>query len=123
MSSQYSTCVYRDGLLYGIHGREDVPPSELRCVAALDGTVRWAVPNFGVGHLLLVDDRILILRVDGTLLLIRASPVAYDVIAQATVSRRPTRALPALSQGRLLFRDNDPANRKGQLHCVVVADR
>ena len=31
LASQYTTCVEKDGILYGIHGRQDGPPAELRC--------------------------------------------------------------------------------------------
>ncbi len=54
LSSQYPTPVYRDGFLYGIHGREDVGVGQLRCVEATTGKVRWSVPDFGMAHLILV---------------------------------------------------------------------
>ncbi len=53
MSSQYSTCVYRDGFLYGFHGREDYRDGELRCIEATTGKVKWTVPRSGTGHVIL----------------------------------------------------------------------
>ena len=51
LSSQYNTPVYADGYLYGIHGREDVGPADLRCVEAKTGRVAWSEEGFGVAHL------------------------------------------------------------------------
>jgi outer membrane protein assembly factor BamB len=121
MSSQYSTCVYRDLHFYGIHGREDYQSGELRCIEAATGRVRWSAAAPLTGSLILVGDQLLILTTDGQLLLARAQPDKYTELARAKISRHLTRSLPALSQGRLYFRDNADSGAP-QLHCVQLRD-
>jgi outer membrane protein assembly factor BamB len=115
LSSQYPTPVVRDGFLYGVHGREDVGVGQLRCVEAATGKVRWSVPDFGMAHLILADDRLLILSVQGRLLLAAASPDRLETLATATVSTSVTRALPALARGRLYIRET--TGQGGRLRC------
>lgn len=116
LSSQYATAVYRHGFLYGTHGREDIGIASLRCVEAASGTVRWNVDDFGVAHVILVGDRLLIWRVDGELVLAKASPTRYEELARARIFDDIARALPALSNGRLFVRST--SERGGQLKCV-----
>jgi outer membrane protein assembly factor BamB len=117
MSSQYSTPVERDGFLYGIHGREDVGIAELRCIEAATGKVRWARTGFGVAHLILAGDKLLIQKSDGEIVLAAADPVKYRELASAKVSKGPTRALPALAHGKLLVRAGSGG---GELLCIPV---
>ena len=90
LSSQYNTAVYYKDHLYGIHGREDVGRAELRCVEVANGNVAWKVPDFGVAHLILADDRLLLLKVDGTLLLAAPSDRRFTQLAKANVSEATT---------------------------------
>jgi len=119
MSSQYSTCVYRDGFLYGTHGREDYSNGVLRCFEAKSGDVKWTVPGFGVAHVILVGKQLLLLGVDGKLRLAEVDSESYRETATAQVSSDTTRALPALSNGKFLFRDN--SGQGGQLVCVQLS--
>ncbi len=118
MSSQYSTCVHHDGDLYGFHGREDHVNGELRCVEAKTGKVRWQVAGFGVGHLILVGDRLLILTTDGQLVLAVANRDKYTELSRAPVSTAVTRGLPAISNGQFFFRDNTDSG--GHLTCLSL---
>jgi len=119
MSSQYSTCVHRDGYLYGTHGREDYNNGEYRCVAVDSGKIQWKKTGFAISHSILVGDQLLLLGVDGTLRLAKANPNRYEEIASAQVSTNLTRSLPALSDGKLYFRDN--SGRSGKLICLELA--
>jgi outer membrane protein assembly factor BamB len=119
MSSQYSTCVYRDGFLYGTHGREDYKNGVLRCFEAKTGEVKWTVPGFGVAHSILVGDQLLLLGVDGRLRLAEVNSDAYREIASAEISTTLTRSLPALSNGKLYLREND--GQGGKLICLQLA--
>jgi outer membrane protein assembly factor BamB len=119
MSSQYSTCVHREGYLYGAHGREDYRNGELRCIAVDTGKIKWKEPGFGVAHTILVRDQLLLLGIDGKLRLAEANPARYQELATAQVSSNVTRALPALSNGKLYVRDNSGQN--GKLICLDLA--
>lgn len=105
MSSQYTTCVEHLGNLYGIDGRQDVGPARLRCIDPRAGKVLWTEDGFGTGNLILADDKLLIAKTDGTLVLARPSPSKYEPLAKAQVLETTVQALPALAAGRLFVRD------------------
>lgn len=105
MSSQYSTCVYKDGFLYGTHGREDFANGIMRCVDAKSGEVAWE-ESTGVAHTILAGDVMLMLTSEGALYLARANSSKYEQLGEFQVSTNSTRAIPALSNGRLFLRDN-----------------
>jgi hypothetical protein len=92
--------------------------AELRCVEARTGRVVWQQPEFGVAHLILADEKLLILKVSGELILAEPSPRAFRPVASARVADATTRALPALSNGRLCFRTN--SGDGGTLFCAQV---
>ncbi len=119
LSSQYPTPVYHQGYLYGIHGREDLGSASLRAIDAKTGGVRWSVDDFGMAHLIVADEKLLILTVDGRLILATLQPREFRPLAEARVSSDITRALPALASGRLYLRANSA--RGGTLKCVVLA--
>ena len=118
LSSQYNTPIYSDGYLYGIHGREDLGPADLRCIEAETGRVAWNEPGFGVAHLLRLEGRLLILKVDGTLVLADINPRRFQELGRTRVSQATTRALPAFSDGKLLIRENSAMG--GRLVCLEL---
>ena len=65
-----------------------------------------------------VNDRLLILTVEGELLQARATPDGFKPLARTRVSRLTTRALPALSNGRLYVRENNSSDAR--LMCLTV---
>jgi outer membrane protein assembly factor BamB len=106
LSSQYTTAVYHDGHLYGIDGGESIGTgTRLRCIDPLRQRVLWGEEDFGNGTLLVADGKLLALTTDGRLRLIEPSAEKLQVLAEAQVLRSTTRALPALSDGRLWVRD------------------
>lgn len=125
IATQYCTPILRDGMVYFIDGREDVPPADLKCVelAALRPKVRvsdqpqssfqptsplkWVEQNFGYGTLLLADDKIIAVKTNGELLLIKPSPEELRVVSKCRPLRGVVRALPALSNGKLLIRNEE----------------
>lgn len=106
MSSQYTTCIEHDGLLFGIDGRQDIPPATLRCLDLKTGDVKWSVEEFGYATLLKADGKLLIAGTDGEFHLAELSGVAYRPLARARLFDDTVRALPALSGGRLFARDS-----------------
>ncbi|MFN9371446.1 MAG: PQQ-binding-like beta-propeller repeat protein [Planctomycetaceae bacterium] len=105
LSSQYTTSVLHDGMLYGVHGRADGGDASLRCVDPQTGKVLWSRDGFGVAHAILADDKLLLIKDDGTLVLVRPDPARCVELGEARVLKETVRALPALSRGRLYLRD------------------
>ncbi len=114
MSSQYTTSVEKDDVLYGIDGRQDVGVARLRAFDPRSGEVFWTEENFGTGNLILAGDKLLILKTDGTLVLIEPTPKAYRPLAEAQVFDTTVQALPALAGGMLIARDTQT------LKCLAV---
>lgn len=105
LSSQYNTPVRVGDYLYGTHGRSDVGTAALRCVEWKSGAVKWGEANFGVASVIAVDGGILALTEGGDLVRFDASPDGYKERARASILIKPTRAAPALADGRLFARD------------------
>ena len=114
MSSQYTTSVEKDGVLYGIDGRQDVGVARLRAFDPRSGKVFWTEENFGTGNLILAGDKLLVLKTDGTLVLIDPNPKSYRPLADAQIFDATVQALPALAGGLLIARDTQT------LKCLAV---
>jgi outer membrane protein assembly factor BamB len=104
LTNHYATSVYKDGFLYGYHGRQEEGPS-LRCVEFKTGKVRWNVDGFRAGSITLAGDRLLILREGGEMVLAAASPAAYKPISTAKILPATIRSYPALANGLLYVRN------------------
>jgi outer membrane protein assembly factor BamB len=105
MSCQFNTPVRVGDYLYGAHGRVDARNVDLRCVEWKTGTVKWSQPKFGSTTVLAVDGGLLGLTEAGDLVRFEATPEAYKEKARASILGSPTRAAPALADGRLFARD------------------
>lgn len=105
LSSQYTTPVRVGDYLYGTHGRSDTGATHLRCVEWKSGEVKWSEAKFGVASLIAVDGGLLALTETGDLVGFDASPAGYKERARAAILKKPTRAAPALADGRLFARD------------------
>ncbi len=104
LSNHYSTSVIRGDHLFGFHGRQEYGQS-LRCVSLQTGRVLWSRDGFGAGTLSLAGDRLLVLKENGELILVAASPQAFRLIAKARILAPTVRAYPALADGRLFARN------------------
>ncbi|MCY3758476.1 MAG: PQQ-binding-like beta-propeller repeat protein, partial [Acidobacteria bacterium] len=104
LSNHYSTSVIRGDHLFGFHGRQEYGQS-LRCVALKTGRVLWSRDGVGAGTLSLAGDRLVVLKENGELLLVAASPQAFRLIAKARILAPTVRAYPALADGRLFARN------------------
>jgi len=104
MSNHYSTCVFRDGYLYGFHGRQEEGQA-LRCVQLRTGKVMWNVDGYGAGTVTLAGDKLLILRESGELVLAPAVSDGFHPSAHGSILSKAVRAYPALANGRLYARD------------------
>ena len=104
LSNHYSTSVYRDGFLYGYHGRQEFGPS-FRAVEMRTGKIRWNLDQFKAGSVTLSGDRLLIMRETGELILAEASPTAFKPVARAQILPATVRAFPAIADGMLYVRN------------------
>jgi hypothetical protein len=105
LSNHYSTSVYKDGYLYGFHGRQEFGQT-LRCVELTTGTVMWEVDAFGAGTLLIAGDTLVIMRESGALAFAPASPKGFRFTARAQLLPGVVRAYPALAAGRFFVRND-----------------
>jgi outer membrane protein assembly factor BamB len=106
MSNHYATSVYRDGYLYGFHGRQEFGPS-FRAVAFQTGEVKWSQDQFRAGSVTLVGDRLFIVREGGELVLAPASPEAFRPLARAQVLSGVVRPMPAIADGFVYLRNEN----------------
>lgn len=105
-SSQYATPILRDGLFYGIDGRDDTGPADLKCFDPKSKKLKWSEVGFGYGTQILVDGKLLLVKTNGELVLVEPSPEGYVELARDQVLTGVTRALPAYSNGLLYVRDD-----------------
>ncbi len=104
MKTKFSNVVVRNGLVYGLDDRL------LSCIELATGEQRWKKrrdPEFGYGQIMLVDDAILVLSETGEVVLVRATPNAYEELAslQALDASNVTWNNPAFSPPYLLVRN------------------
>lgn len=120
LSSQYSTPVRVGDHLYGNHGREDVGRTDYRALELESGHVAWSEKGFGVAHTIVERNKLLIQKLDGTLVLARAHPQSFQKYDQArVVDGVAVRALPAYSGGVLYLRTT-PDRGGGELLAVEL---
>ena len=109
LSSQYTTSILDDGAMFGVHGRQDSSPAALRCINPATKQINWEEPDFGYATLIKADRKLLIMKTDGQLILARIDTRKYAPLATANLfsgaGRVTSRALPALSDGRLFVRN------------------
>jgi len=112
MKNHFSSCVYTDGHLYGFD------ESELKCLSATDGTVRWNQPGLGKGSLLLAGGRLIVLSERGELLVANASPSGFTPTARGQALSGKCWTMPVLANGCVYAR-----NAVGDLVCVDMSDK
>jgi outer membrane protein assembly factor BamB len=107
LSNHYATSVHHNGFLYGFHGRQEFGPS-LRAVELKTGAVKWSQEQFRAGSVMLVNDRLLVLRESGELLIAPATPQGFKPTARAAVLQGSVaRPYPALADGILYARNEN----------------
>jgi outer membrane protein assembly factor BamB len=106
LATQYCTPVVRGEVMYCIDGRDDVPPTALKCVDIETGRVLWKDGDIGYGTLLAADGKVVAVTVGGDVVLLRENPARAEILARARPLTGTLRALPALAAGRLYLRDD-----------------
>ncbi len=131
MKLHWNTPVCVDGFLYGSSGRHG-DSADLRCIEWSTGKVKWNEGNLGRASLLYVDGHFVCLGEAGRLLLVKANPEKYELVAEANLTAKdepapegfenpeahlltyPCWAAPILSHGLLYIRG------KNRLACVEL---
>src|SRR5205823_15040276 len=103
MQNHHSTCVYKDGFLYGFdEGR-------LKCIDFRKGVEKagWESEGIDKGTLILADRYLVILTERGDLALVEATPDEFRPVAKVSkvLGGSNTSSLPVLVDGRLYLRD------------------
>ncbi len=106
LSNHYATSLHHDGTLYGFDGALHLGPPALRAVDLVSGDVAWSQERYGGGAVLLVGDKLLVVRDNGELVVAEARPDAFRSIARAAILSPTVRALSALAGGVLYARNN-----------------
>lgn len=106
LSNHYATSVYRDGVLYGFHGRQEFGQT-FRAVDFKTGKLFWEANDFGAGTVTLVGERLLIVHERGDVTLAAASPQGYRQLAHAHVLPGVVRPYPALADGVMYLRNEN----------------
>jgi outer membrane protein assembly factor BamB len=106
LSNHYSTSVFHNGHLYGFHGRQE-EGQELRAVELRSGKVLWSAPGLRAGTVTLAGDVLLVLRENGELIRVNASPKSFQLLGRHALLGGTVRAYPALADGRLYLRNED----------------
>ena len=113
LDCHYATPVLFENHLIGFHGRQETG-TELRCIDAASGAVKWQSGRLPAGSVTLAGDTLIILTERGELILAKADVAGFEAIARGQILANGTRASPALSEGRLFARD------KRRLVCVKL---
>lgn len=117
LSSQYTTPILIDGAVYGIDGRQDGGAVSLKCFDPVSRKEHWSKSGLSYATLIAADGKLLVMQTDGTLKIVRMTKSHYEELASAALLSGTTRALPALSNGRLYVRN------ERTLACFDVARR
>lgn len=114
MASQYTTPVSIGKYLIGIDGRQDGGPASLKCFDPQTRKVQWEESGFGYATLILADDKLLVMKTDGTLVMAAANTNEYKELGRAQLMGGTTRSLPALSNGRFFVKN------ESELRCIQL---
>ena len=112
--NQMATSVLIDGHLYGASG-DVATAAELTCIDVMTGELRWREEGLSVGGLTAGGDRLIVLSEAGELIIAKASPTQFKVLARHVVIEGRCWTVPVLSGGRIYARNAD-----GQVVCVDV---
>ncbi len=105
MRNHYGSSVLVNGVLYG---------SSSRILTAMDfktGAVLWRDRSVGKAQVIYADGKLYLYSEDGKLGMARATPDGYEELARHEIGQREFRtwALPVVSAGKLIIRDQDTA--------------
>ena len=105
MRNEWQTSIQLDGYLYGFDNVGSAGPvTHLTCIEAKTGKRMWQKLRFGKGNLVAADGKLWCSLMTGELVIVEASPKAFQELARAEVIGE-TRQAPSIAHGRLYLRD------------------
>lgn len=104
LSSQYSTPLFANGLVFGSEGREDMGGSAYRCIDPQRDQPVWEQEGIPICHTLGVDQKLLLCGIDGRIWCLSPSQRQFTSNWTAQLPDGVYRALPAFSDGRLIVK-------------------
>ncbi len=104
LMNHWSTPIFKDGYLYGMFGFKEYGACPLKCVELLTGNEMWSQPGFGPGNVTLVGDQLVALGDAGQLVMVEATPKAYNELARAKVITGKCWSTPSVSGGKVFLR-------------------
>lgn len=105
LSCHFSTPIFKDGILYGYHGRQEAG-TQLRAIEALTGKVLWETEEQGSGNLLSTQNHLITLSENGVVRAFDYSREKTKPVFEVKVFNGLCRTPLAISQGILLGRDS-----------------
>lgn len=107
LRAEWQTPVVHDGHLYALDNSGSAGPiTNLVCIRLEDRKTVWMKPRFGKSNLILADGRLWLTNMDGELVLVAASPKAFEELGRMPVLQT-TRQAAAIANGRLYVRDDE----------------
>jgi outer membrane protein assembly factor BamB len=111
MAMQINSPILRDGYVYGFD------EAVFKCLKLQDGSQQWQDKSLGKGSLMMsADGRLILMSDSGELVVARADPQKFDVLARARVlPKARCWTSPVLANGRIYVR-----NTPGDFACLDV---
>jgi outer membrane protein assembly factor BamB len=110
IASHFSSPVFFNGLIYGVNG--DAGRGSLRALDPATGNIIMD-QNLGFGSFIIVNDKIIYLRENGTVTIASASPSSFTILVQAKIGSNTSWTPPSFADGNLYIR-----NDQGDVVCV-----
>jgi len=107
LASVWMTPVCHNGYLYGHFGSSKFSP--FKCISMETGEEMWSIGGFGCGGTLLVNDHLVALTEDGTLVLVQPTPEAYLELGRFQAVTGKCWNSPAVCDGRVYVRSTSQA--------------
>ena len=105
MQNHWATCVYKDGLLYGMDGRHE-RGSNFRCIDFATGEIQWTADRgLGRSSYIEAEDHLFAIGERGEMALIKLDPNEYIEKARFEVLDWPVWTPPILAHGLLYVRN------------------
>jgi outer membrane protein assembly factor BamB len=114
LRTQMNAGVLFEGHVYGVDG-DTTEKARLKCIEFATGKEKWSEPNIGSGGLTLADGKLIVLTAQGELMVLPASPEAFQPTARAQILGGSSWTAPVLANGRIYCR-----NSRGDVVCVDV---